>query len=51
MEKAEEITRYRFRVRADDGREAVSSIVAIRRSPKAPAAEDQQTAVGTSLRF
>lgn len=44
MEKAEEITRYRFRVRADDGREAVSSIVAIRRSPTAPGAGDQQKA-------
>jgi hypothetical protein len=31
MDKPEEITRYRFRVRAPDGREAVSNVVAIRR--------------------
>jgi hypothetical protein len=35
MEKLEEITLYRFRVRAADGREAVSEIVASRRVPKA----------------
>src|SRR4051812_35929671 len=29
MAKPEEITRYRFRVRAPDGREAVSNVVAI----------------------
>ena len=41
MEKVEGITRYRFRVRAPDGREAVSDIVATR--PKAHA-EGQQKA-------
>ena len=35
MEKPEESTRYRFRVRAPDGREAVSNIVATRRGPDA----------------
>jgi len=35
MEKPEEITRYRFRVCAPDGREAVSNIVAARRGPDA----------------
>jgi hypothetical protein len=29
MEQPEEVTRYRFRVRAPDGREAVSDVVAI----------------------
>jgi hypothetical protein len=48
MEKLEEITLYRFRVRTADGREAVSSIVATRRPPKAHVevlrAEDQKKA-------
>ena len=35
MEKLEEITLYRFHVRTDDGREAVSRIVATRRRLKA----------------
>jgi len=37
MEKPGEITRYRFRVRAPDGREAVSNVVAIARSAQVEA--------------
>jgi len=35
MERLEEIALYRFRARAADGREAVSTILAARRPPKA----------------
>jgi hypothetical protein len=45
MEKPEESTRYRFRVRAPDGREAVSNIVSARRAPDAHAAGDQKAEV------
>jgi demethoxyubiquinone hydroxylase (CLK1/Coq7/Cat5 family) len=42
MEKLEEITLYRFRVRTVDGREAVSQIVATRRVPKAHLAGSEE---------
>jgi hypothetical protein len=37
MDQPEEIIRYRFRVRAPDGREAVSNVVAIRRGAQVEA--------------
>src|SRR5438067_899292 len=43
MEKLDEITLYRFRVRSADGREAVSRIVADRKRPKMRLATAQET--------
>jgi hypothetical protein len=42
MERLEEITLYRFRVRTVDGREAVSRIVATRHTPAAHLAGSEQ---------